>query len=373
MTGDPDPAPQGLRRSDFPRRRASGLIQSSIQKGSDKKMAHELYTLSNGKKSMAYVGETPWHGLGQKLSEGAPIEAWVREAGLDWELRETPALFLNASSNLEAYPGRKVLLRSDNGEAMSMMGDDYQVVQPRQVLAFYADLVKGQGLALETAGSLRGGRKYWALAKLKKSALIMAEDGIEGYLLLATSCDGSLATTGMFTATRVVCANTLGFAVQEGESGRSRKYVKLPHSATFDPDMMKAELGLATGSWEVFIEQVEKMAKRKVTVDEAKELVVDVVGEEMPEILEVSEAEWREAQGDKKMVQQILQLFDGRALGSKFKSSKGTAWGLVNATTEYLDHHRGTRTRDSRLQRAWFGDSAIIKERVFEACLKLSS
>jgi phage/plasmid-like protein (TIGR03299 family) len=335
-------------------------------------MAHEIYTLSDGKKSMAYVGETPWHGLGQQLSEGSPIEVWTREAGLDWTLAPAPVLYLDAQQKLQQYPGKKILVRSDTQEPLSMMGDDYNIVQPAEVLSFYADLVRGEGLALETAGSLRGGRKYWALAKLKRSALIMAEDGLEGYLLLATSCDGSLATTGMFTATRVVCANTLGFAVQEGESGRSRKYVKLPHSTKFDPDMMKKELGLAAGSWEVFIEQVGAMAKRKLSFTEAQDIVVDVFGEEMPPEVTVTEAEWDAAQLEKRAVKQIMHLWNGHGLGSKFKSSKDTAWGLVNATTEYLDHHRPTRTRDARLQRAWFGDSAIIKERMFETCLNLS-
>ena len=46
-------------------------------------MAHLVQT-------MAYVGETPWHNLGQQLPAKQPIDVWAREAGMDWTIRETP-------------------------------------------------------------------------------------------------------------------------------------------------------------------------------------------------------------------------------------------------------------------------------------------
>ena len=40
-------------------------------------MAHLL-------ESIAYVGETPWHGLGNELAPKQPIEIWAKQAGMDW-------------------------------------------------------------------------------------------------------------------------------------------------------------------------------------------------------------------------------------------------------------------------------------------------
>ena len=42
---------------------------------------------------MAYVGATPWHGLGSRLSPKQPLEVWQREAGMDWQIQESPVHF----------------------------------------------------------------------------------------------------------------------------------------------------------------------------------------------------------------------------------------------------------------------------------------
>ena len=39
--------------------------------------------------SMAYVGETPWHGLGNALTAQQPIEVWAQQAGMDWRIESS--------------------------------------------------------------------------------------------------------------------------------------------------------------------------------------------------------------------------------------------------------------------------------------------
>lgn len=177
-------------------------------------MAHELAS----EKDIAYVGEKPWHGLGSKLPPSQPIEIWQKSAGMDFVIKQSIVLFnadngsnslLNLRNNMDA----SVLYRSDNLEPLSVVSKRYKVVQPREVLEFYRDLVSAGGFELETAGVLKGGKKLWALAKTGQETLLPGLDKVNAYLLLATSCDGSLATTAQFTSIRVVCNNTLNMAV----------------------------------------------------------------------------------------------------------------------------------------------------------------
>lgn len=119
---------------------------------------------------------------------------------------------------------RFVLMRSDTEEALSVVSGDYHMVQPKEVLEFYRDLVATCGYSLETAGALNGGKKVWALARTGMAEGIgdkgQDQDQLAAYLLLATSCDKTLATTVAFTSIRVVCQNTLSFAANDVRSNK---------------------------------------------------------------------------------------------------------------------------------------------------------
>ena len=187
---------------------------------------------------MAYVGQTPWHGLGNQLTQKQPIEIWQREAGMDWQIQDSPVHFkadsIGPLGTIHSFPEQKVLFRSDTKAPLSVVSNRYQIVQPREVLEFYRDLSEVSGYELETAGVLKGGRKFWALARTGQSAVLKGNDEVSGYLLLATSCDGTLATTATPTTVRVVCNNTLTIALD----GATRS-IKVPHNTRFDPKAVK--------------------------------------------------------------------------------------------------------------------------------------
>lgn len=75
-------------------------------------MAHQI-------EQMAYIGATPWHGLGSQLTQNQPIEIWQREAGMDWQIQESPAHFkadtIGHMGSIHSFPEQKVLYRSDRG------------------------------------------------------------------------------------------------------------------------------------------------------------------------------------------------------------------------------------------------------------------
>jgi hypothetical protein len=68
-----------------------------------------------------------------------------------------------------------------------------------------------------------------------------------------------------------------------------------------------------------------------------------------------------------------MDLFHGKALGSNLESANGTAWGLVNAVTEFYDFRSGSRTSDARLDSAWFGRGSQVKEAVFAECVRVAA
>jgi phage/plasmid-like protein (TIGR03299 family) len=315
-------------------------------------MAHEI-DMSNGQANMAYVGETPWHGLGQQLKAGATIEQWRKAAGMNFSIYTSPVQFESPESvgDPMTFNGYNVLYRSDTKVPLAVVSDKYQVVQPKEVLEFYRDLTAGAGFNLETAGVLKGGKKYWALASMGKEAKIL-DDQIKGYLLLGSACDGSMATTAMFTSIRVVCNNTLGFAMNEADNGTAKAVVRINHRTSFDEAKVKAQLGLAANSWDSFLYNVNVWSKTKVDLVQAQAYFDKVAS------YTTTEGEERVSDRTSKY---LMELFAGAGKGSDLKSANGTAWGLINAVTEFVDHHRG-RSNDVRIDRAWFGDGIKTKE-----------
>ncbi|USU16094.1 DUF932 domain-containing protein [Paraburkholderia fungorum] len=317
--------------------------------------------------SMAYVGATPWHGLGNQLSPKQPIEVWARQAGMDWTIESADVRFVAGSTtgssnnigSIHAFPEQRVLYRSDTKAPLSVVSSRYQVVQPREILEFYRDLTEVGGFELETAGVLKDGRKLWALARTGQSVSLKGHDEVNGYLLLATACDGTLATTAQFTSVRVVCNNTLQIAL-----GDSAGAVKVPHRSQFDAQAVKRQLGIAISSWDGFMVRMKALADRKVNDTAAEAFFRRVLtypassGVPMP------------ATNDS-AIRAVQALYAGRGKGATLASASSTAWGLVNSITEYVDHQRRSRSDDHRRDAAWFGAGAAIKQRAWDEAMKL--
>jgi phage/plasmid-like protein (TIGR03299 family) len=314
--------------------------------------------------TMAYAGSTPWHGIGNYLPANQPLDIWAEQAGMNWRIEESEVRFVSGNMGLgaiHAFPEQKVLYRSDTKLPLSVVSKRYQVVQPEEILEFYRDLTEVGGFELETAGVLKEGRKFWALAKTGQNTLLKGRDKVNGYLLLATACDGTLATTAQFTSVRVVCNNTLAIALGDGAGA-----VKVPHRSQFDSQAVKRQLGIAISSWDGFTTRIKALSECKVK-DEAVEaffkrvLTYPVTQTNDGHTTAVNDS----------ALKTVQELYAGRGRGSDMVSANGTAWGLLNSVTEFVDHHRRARSTDHRLDAAWFGQGASLKQKAWDEALKL--
>lgn len=311
--------------------------------------------------TMAFTRERPWHGLGNKLATQQPIDVWKTEAGMDWNIEESEVRYIIGSNNvgvISAFPENKVLYRSDTKAALAVVSKRFQVVQPGEVLEFYRDLTATNGFELETAGVLREGRKFWALARTGQSTTLKGRDKVDGYLLLATSCDGTLATTAQFTSVRVVCNNTLSIAL-----GNASSAIKVPHRSRFDPDVVKRQLGIATSSWDGFVARMKALVERPVDPDSVDGL--------LRRVLTYAAPGGKNAVVNEQALTTVRSLYEGGGKGALLASSRDTAWGLLNSVTEYVDHHRRARSDGHRRDAAWFGQGAQIKQRAWDEFMKL--
>lgn len=326
-------------------------------------MSHDL-DFSTGAAAMAYVGARPWHGLGEALPEGQSIDTWLEAARLRWKLERLPVQYL-VDGELHTMTDRYVLARDDTRAALSVVSGDYEIVQPREVLEFFRDLVADHGYTLETAGALDGGRKFWALARTgRKSAVgYDGQDHLAAYVLLATSCDKSLATTAAFTSVRVVCQNTLGFAMSDVQQNR-RRNVKVTHSRRFDQKEVHEALGLLDSAWDRFMTGVRAMAARSINDAEADDYFRRVLLR-TPGVKAADAASEHELPPRAERERQTLKALFHSAPGSQLLTAKKRLWGAVNAVTYYVDHVRSAGAGD-RLDSAWFGSGQTLKQAAWD-------
>ena len=265
---------------------------------------------------------------------------------------------------LETDASRHVLYRSDTGDALSVVSPKYQIVQPSDIINFYRDLTERHGFQIEVVGGLKGGRKVWALANTHQVLNLRDKDGVKGYLLLATSYDGSMSTQARFTSVRVVCNNTLSIAVA------GKPEVAIPHSAKFDADKVKLELGIGD-AWMAFDTQARAMERRPVNATDVTRFLLDVYyGLDSDEkINEVKADKAKEVPMERFLTRMQDALF--ASPGAQLASARGTLWGALQAVTFDVDHKAPSRSADGRLDKAWFGTGNAIKQRALQRALAL--
>ncbi|WP_336024144.1 DUF932 domain-containing protein [Acinetobacter lwoffii] len=341
-------------------------------------MAHQI-------EQIAYVGETPWHGLGNQLSPNQPLEVWAQQAGMDWRIESSNVNYMaqneRGQSIIMPFEEQRVLYRSDTHAPLSVVSQRYQEVQPKEILEFYRDLTEQSGFELETAGVLKGGKKFWALARTGQSTALKSKDVSNGYILLATACDGTLATTAQFTSIRVVCNNTLAIALR-GQSS-SAGVVKVPHSTKFDAEKVKQQLGISVRAWDEHMYEMKQLTQRKVSQQEAKAYFDAVFNNSTMSISDPEEniiqfyrnvahqAQEKKPEPNGRAMNKALEMFNGQGRGADLSSTKDTAYGLLCSITEFVDHERRAMSTDHRLDSAWFGAGAGLKQRGLEQALAL--
>lgn len=330
-------------------------------------MSHQI-DMSNNRANMAYVGETPWHGLGQQLEQGATIEDWQRAAGLDWYIQKRPLSYgiqnPDGSRDLALYPDRFAHVRSDNQQPIGMGSDKFQLIQPGDVLEFYRELVDGSHFAIETAGSLKGGARIWALARCDMDLRLGdGRDLLKPYLLLATANDGTMSTVADFTTVRVVCRNTLSMAV--GSNG-GKASIKVPHSTKFDADTVKAELGLIDDRLETFARDADTLTQIEISDAQAVELFCKLYAKTD------DTGEVTNEKNLKAVTQKLMRLYRSGP-GAELVGTRGTAWGAVNAVTNYVDFTTRARSDENRFSSGQFGIGAKLKANAFAEALAIAA
>jgi phage/plasmid-like protein (TIGR03299 family) len=313
-------------------------------------MSHNL-NFFNGRSSMMYVNEAPWHGLGQRLDHPATAEEAIEAANLDYTVVKKPLqAVINGKRRIDV-PDYFATVRTDTQDVLGVVGSRYSPVQNRDAFGFFDSLVGQNEAIYETAGALNKGEKIWILARLPGYIKLLGRDVVQKYLLLYNSHDGSSMIRAKLTPIRVVCNNTLSVALAGME-----QEVRIKHTPSALEKLEEAHklLGLSNSVYDLLDTIFKRMALTKVT---DKQLIqyVEALVPDNPE----SESKKRTENIRETILSLHQDVEDAKAI-------RGTAFGAYNAITEYTDHVIATKDPNRRLNSAWFGSGERLKVKAFQ-------
>ena len=310
-------------------------------------MAHNVET-------MAYAGEVPWHGLGTKVIDDLTPDQMLTKAGLDWTVSSQPMYYRDAENNEIEIPKRRVLVRDSDQTILSTIGDGWKPLQNSEAFEFFNEFVMAGDMKMHTAGSLNNGRMVWGLAKLKEGFTVTNGDDVEGYLLFSNPHKYATSIEVRFTPIRVVCNNTLTYALSSNIDTAAR----MNHRQVFDADSVKETLGLATDFMQDYADVSRFLSSKNYT----KDSIVDYYNQVFP----IAGANKR----SKDMSRNAEAALETVNTQPGAKLSEGSWWSAFNSVTYLIDHELGV-SQDTRLQSAWFGKgrqkkvSALAKAKQF--------
>ena len=186
--------------------------------------------------------EATWHG--EENLAGNVLDASIRtprkmfeEANALFEIEKRPMYALGMDGKLTSPHKWQQIFRTDTGTMIPMerpVTDSWKPIQNDKLLSMAERL--GDHIEMNTVIVLNHGAKVAFTGKIVGTdSSVLEEDEVCRYFVGYLGHDGATAFGGMFTNTRVVCANTLGYAQNAADAaeaaGRIGKQLKVQHTS----------------------------------------------------------------------------------------------------------------------------------------------
>jgi len=327
-------------------------------------MAHEFH-------SGFFARQKAWHGLGTVVEGELTAADAIVTAGLDRKVEVVDTFTEDGAKAI----GRAVRY-TDDGSIVGNVGQGYVPVQNKHAFDFLDDAIKSGAASFHTAGSLKGGRLVWINCRLPQN-IGKDIDPVESYISFVNSHDGSKAVTFIIHGNRIVCNNTMEYALYDAK--QSGRIIKARHSRNvlhkIDVDVRRL-IAKAEGRIEEFDKAISHLVDTRISDDDFKKFMIAVQpppkdAKSLADVPTRTQNIWAD----------LNTLYRGGP-GADLETAKGTAWGAYNAVTNYADHWRTTHVRggersgeraqdEAKAVSLMFGSAAEMKRKALDHLLQM--
>lgn len=298
--------------------------------------------------TMAYAGQSPWGDIGTQVSNDLSPQQIMEKADLNWSVDKVKTY---ADYNGEKIPtGLEALVRSSDNKILTQVGKNWEPCQNETAFEFFNEYCLEGGMDMESAGSLKGGKMVWALAKIKESFDVVKGDQVDSYLLFSNPHEYGKSIDVRFTPIRVTCMNTLAMAIK----GSAVNGMKVNHRKAFDPQIVKETMGIAHEKFEQYKEVAKFLSKKRFDAQSLIQYYNEVFPRTYKGKDEVIVSAYDDLTTNGQKAFDVLQSQPGANF------AQGSWWQALNSVTYLTDHVMG-READSRMTSSWFGANANRK------------
>ena len=324
-------------------------------------MSHEMYENDHA----LYVGKPAWHGLGTVVENAPTTMDAMRLAKMDFTVQLSDPLVATYGgwTAKETNPSKfHATVRIDTKEVLGVVNKNYKIVQNSELFEIADSLPNAK---VETAGTLFNGAQSYILMKDDEWA-VNGNDEMHEYLCLMNSHNGTLSLSALPTSIRVVCNNTLSWAISQG----SQRMIKLKH--TGDIDTKIEGLKDALDEWHEhkgkFRSQVRILSNARWTRQQIQSFWMDCY-----QMFEGDVPKDSDTDENHKLRKKAMTTFHG--LSETFDKEvqqfgQDSAWLAANAVTNWLQHKK-RRTTEATIANKLIGDASRDSTRVMRKALTL--
>lgn len=266
---------------------------------------------------------TTWHNIGKSVEECKSLEAVLTASGLDYTVEKNPVYtFLDdEDKNPIEIPNRFVTVRKEDGHTYDIVSDKYEIVQNRDAFDFVNYM--GSELQFEKAGETASGMVY-IIAKLPKVSIL--GDAFTPHVIFRNGFSGKTKIMAAICPLRIVCQNQFNIAFAEAQNTVAIRHVQ------------NAETKLSEAR-EVLKMSADYMAKLNETAE--KYAAFKLTEQQLSRVLEImfplKDAANMNAFKRHNLEEQLAS-FKAAYMADDNSNFRGTAWGLVNAYTDFITH-----------------------------------
>lgn len=308
--------------------------------------------------TIAWAGEPPWHGLGTTVPNDLSPREMQSKAQLDWRVAKVPLQYEFDQTKCDS--GQFALVRTSDGRLLDVVkSDHWEPVQNEEAFEFFERFVELNAMSMEVAGSLRGGKIVFVLAKMNHGFEVGAGSGdrTDGYLLFTNPHRYGQSVDIRLTPIRVVCMNTLSLALRS----RSRATVKYSHWHKFNVQAARSVFVDALDLLRQYEREAHLLATKTYDHFRLQEYF-DACFPYVPNMHTRSRRR-RSMSANAYRAMGIVETQPGA------RYAAGTWWNAFNAVTYLTDHEVG-KSDETRLHAAWYGKGEQRKRHALELAVK---